>query len=195
MPGFKARWRKASWPKEDLDCSAAALVEHGMTLRLNLVCINAKHHQAGGDGDGPERLRNDRQAAQFLKDKWNNNGYTVFKRGRNDGEVIMFGGLASVEDKHPDVAEAISAFNTAAYVTKYSRADALAVVKRAVGKRKVKRVMTDRQQRRAHRGSAPLGRKRKVGRRNSNSKKLTQVQRNALNLARKAIKKSCRRLR
>jgi len=52
MPGFKATWIKTSWPKEDLDCSAAALQHHGCTLRLNRFMIDAKHHQAGGDCAG-----------------------------------------------------------------------------------------------------------------------------------------------
>lgn len=113
MPGFQAKWTQASWPKEDLDYSAEALVQHGCTVRLNRILIDAEHHQPGGDGTGKERQRADEQAAKCLTTTWNAH-CCVFKKGRNNGEVVMHEGLASFRHKHPDVAAAIEAFNKAA---------------------------------------------------------------------------------
>ena len=193
LPGIRIQWLEEPKPKEDLHASALCILHHGINCRLNRLCVDATHRQPGGDGDGRQRELRDVAARAWLMQHWNDHG-VVFKGGRSESEVQLSGGLALLKRTHPEVAEAVVQWDEASKATKLTAEQANAMIRMASSRKSPRGTMTQRQQRRSHRGTAALGKARKAGRSRLGAKALTQVQRNAVSLARKKVLAAVRTL-
>ena len=201
MPDIRIKWRQDSWPKEDLDATMLCLAQNGVVCRSNRIIYDAEHHRPGGDGDGPARVRADRNAVKFLVTEWEREGAAkVFRSGRSDSEIRLVG-LALVRRFHADLAEAIADYNVAASVTRFSAEQAKEcsrqgrdAAKSPVAQQSSATHVLSRQKKRYYRGTAQGGRVRRAGRHAVGPHALTQSQRNALCRTRAAVRKCVKQI-
>ena len=64
------RFQRAAVPKADMAFTAATIKTYGCVCRLNNISMSAKHRCASGAGRGPQRIKADHAAIEYLNSHW-----------------------------------------------------------------------------------------------------------------------------